>query len=161
MSIKFKTTVDRRNSCDEIDKIENILKELKEDETLHVVVFSDVKPNPALPQLKYLNGIVLKTISDGLPDHPPVAAIYSYFEEMFAPILEHEIAGKKYPYFDLKKCKVADMDTVIDKIIKFANTEWNIDVLTKIEVRKPEASVAYINAYTNQWEGLEEALKQN
>lgn len=160
MSIKFKTTVDRRNSYDELDKIENVLTELKEDETLNVVVFSDVKPNPALPSLKYLNGVVLKTISDALPEHPPVAALYSYFEEMFAPILEHEIAGEKYQYFDLKKCKVAEMDAVIDKIIKFSKTEWNIDVLSKIEVKSPEASVAYIDAYTNQWEGLEEALKQ-
>ena len=43
----------------------------------------DDKKNAALPQLKYLFGIVLKAISDALPDHPPVNALYRYFEEVF------------------------------------------------------------------------------
>lgn len=161
MGLKLKTVVNRRTAFDELDKIENLFTELKEDEVLNVAIFSDSKPNPALPQLKYLNGIVLKTISDGLPDHPPVTALYNYFEEKFAPILEHTIAGVSYEYFDLKKCKVSDMDKVIDKIIKFANTEWNIDVLSKIEVKSPESAQAYIGAYANQWEDLEELLQQN
>lgn len=79
---------------------------------------------------------------------------------MFAPILENTIAGVTYQYFDLKKSKVTEMDAVIDQIIKFAKNEWGIDVLTKIESKKPEAFEAYVGAYANQWEGLQDALKQ-
>lgn len=159
MSLKLKAVADNHNTSDIINQVEKQLNSIKEDEKINVVLFSDIKPNPALPQLKYLNGVVLKTISDGLPDHPPVAALYGYFEEMFAPILEHTIAGETYQYFDLKKSKVADMNAVIAKIIEFAKTTWGIDVLTKIESRQPQAFEAYADAYANQWEGLEEVLK--
>lgn len=160
MSIILKQVANHRNTGDILSQVEESLNSIKDDEEVNVVLFSDKKPNPALPQLKYLNGIVLKTISDGLPDHPPVAALYSYFEEMFAPILENTIAGVTYQYFDLKKSKVTEMDAVIDQIIKFAKNEWGIDVLTKIESKKPEAFEAYVGAYANQWEGLQDALKQ-
>ena len=50
----------------------------------------DKEKSKVLPQLKYLNGIVLKMISDEHPDHPSVSALYRYFEELYAPILNCE-----------------------------------------------------------------------
>lgn len=39
-----------------------------------VLILDDAK-NKSLPQLKYLFGVVLKSVSDQLPSHPPVDAL--------------------------------------------------------------------------------------
>lgn len=75
----------------------------------------DKEKNKVLPQLKYLNGIVLKKISDEHPDHPSVSALYRYFEELYAPILSCELDNETYEYFDLKRAKSSEMNDVIEK----------------------------------------------
>ena len=57
-----------------------------------ILIMDDTK-NKSLPQLKYLFGVVLKTISEQLPTHPPVDALYRYFEEIYAPIHVCDLPG--------------------------------------------------------------------
>lgn len=127
----------------------NNLEELK-DGAYHVLVFDKIQ-NRSLPQLKFLNGVVLKTISDNLPDHPPVEALYSFFEEQFAPTLSCEINGEFYEYKNLKRSKSIEMDKVIDQIVHYAKSQWNIDVMSQKELRHPDALMPYADAYTEQW----------
>lgn len=58
-----------------------------------ILIMDDTK-NKSLPQLKYLFGVVLKTISEQLPTHPPVDALYRYFEEIYAPIHVCDLPGR-------------------------------------------------------------------
>lgn len=115
------------------------------------VFIYDKSRNRSLPQLKYLFGVVLKTISEGLPGHPPVDALYRYFEEVYAPIHSCKILGQEYEYFDLKNDKSIEMDDVIEKIIHHAATQWNIRIPTKDEVRDAEAKELYADAYAEMW----------
>lgn len=113
----------------------------------------DKEKNKALPQLKYLFGIVLKGISDQLPNHPPVDALYRYFEEIYAPIRVCDIQGEKYEYFSLKDETSFEVNDVIEKIIRHAETEWGVkNILRRDELKTPEARVPYANAYASQWE---------
>lgn len=111
----------------------------------------DTQKNRSLPQLKYLFGVVLKTISNGLPDHPSVDALYRYFEEIYVPVHTCEIQGERYEYFDLKNDKSIEMDDVIEKIIHHAATQWSIPIPTRDEVRDAEAKELYADAYAEMW----------
>jgi hypothetical protein len=105
--------------------------------------------------LKYLFGIVLKEISDQLPEHPPVDALYRYFEELYAPIRACNIQGEKYEYFDLKSEKSIEVNDVIEKIIYHAESEWGVrGILRKDELKAPEARAPYMDAYAHQWDNL-------
>ena len=101
--------------------------------------------------MKYLNGVVLKRISEELPEHPGISALYRYFEELYAPILKDEIDGETYEYFDLKSAKSSEMNEVIEKIIHHAKTKWNIEIITRDELKLPSASEPYADAYASQW----------
>lgn len=111
----------------------------------------DKHKNRSLPQLKYLFGVVLKTISDKLSDHPPVDALYRYFEEIYAPIHTCHILGERYEYYDLKNEKSIEMDDVIEKIIHHATVQWGISIPTKEEIRDAEARELYADAYAEMW----------
>lgn len=113
----------------------------------------DKERSKALPQLKYLFGIVLKSISEKLSDHPPVDALYRYFEEIYAPMRTCNIQGEKYEYFDLKNEKSIEVNDIIEKIIHHAETEWGITgILKRDELKSPEAKEPYAEAYASQWE---------
>lgn len=114
----------------------------------------DKQKNRSLPQLKYLFGVVLKTISENLPDHPSIDALYRYFEEIYAPIHTCYINGEKYEYFDLKNEKSIEMDDVIEKIIHHATNQWNISILSKEEIKASEAREPYMDAYSEMWKNL-------
>ena len=115
----------------------------------------DKEQNKALPHLKYLFGIVLKHISNELPDHPPVNALYRYFEEIYAPLNTCNIHGKEYDYFDLKNEKSIEVNEVIEKIIHHAQAEWGISgIPSKDELKAPEAKEPYLGAYASQWDNL-------
>ena len=114
----------------------------------------DKEKNKALPNLKYLFGHVLKVISDELPDHPPVDALYRYFEEIYAPIRTCHVQGEIYEYFDLKGEKSIEMNNGIEKIIHHAETEWSIKILERKELSTPGAREPYMDAYASQWESL-------
>ena len=116
-----------------------------------ILIMDDTK-NKSLPQLKYLFGVVLKTISEQLPTHPPVDALYRYFEEIYAPIHVCDLpGGEKYEYFNLKNEKASEMNEVIERIIHHVNTEWGIKVMLKDKTKMPEAKELWAGAYTEQW----------
>lgn len=118
----------------------------------YTVLIMDDTRNRSLPQLKYLFGVVLKTISEELPTHPPVDALYRYFEEIYAPIHTCDLpGGERYEYFSLKNEKASEMNEVIESIIHHANTEWGIKVEPKDATRLPEAKELWAGAYTEQW----------
>ena len=116
-----------------------------------VLIFDDTK-NRSLPQLKYLFGVVLKEISEKLPTHPPVDALYRYFEENYSPIHTCDLPGdEKFEYFSLKNEKASEVNEVIEKIIHHVSTEWGIKIASKDAVKQPEAKELWAGAYTEQW----------
>ena len=127
-----------------------IVEKLK-DGDYTVLILDDAK-NRSLPQLKYLFGIVLKTISEQLSTHPPVDALYRYFEELYAPIHVCNLPnGEKFEYFNLKNEKAAQMNEVIERIIHHAKTEFGIDIMAKTKTSMPEEKELWAGAYTEQW----------
>lgn len=111
----------------------------------------DEKKNPALPHLKYLFGIVLKTISEKLPSHPPIDALYRYFEEVYAPIHTCNIEGEIFEYFDLKNEKANEVNNVIDSIIHHATSQWGITIPDRDTIRSQAAQEQYEDAYIEMW----------
>ena len=112
----------------------------------------DNNKNRLLPQLKYLNGIVLKKISDFLPEHPDIGALYKYYEGLYAPKHVCKINGFEFTYVDLKTENSTEMNNVIDKIIHHANLKWGIKIPTMEEMKVSEEKEAYVGAYTEDWE---------
>lgn len=131
-------------------ELDSVIQKLKNGDYT-VLIFDDTK-NRSLPQLKYLFGVLLKTISDQLPTHPPVDALYRYFEEIYAPIHVCDLpGGEKYEYFNLKNEKSVEMNKVIERIIHHARTEWGIEIAEKDAIKLPEAKELWAGAYTEQW----------
>ena len=116
----------------------------------------DKQKNRSLPQLKFLFGYLLKTLSEELNGHPEPEALYRYFEELYAPIHVCNIPGEaeQYQYFDLKNENAAEMDFVIEKIIHHAKSEWNVDLLTRDALKASEAQAPYADAYADTWKNL-------
>lgn len=117
-------------------------------------VLYDNKKNHSLPSLKYLFGVVLRTISEELPEHPPVDALFRYFEEVYAPIHVCEINGEKFEYFNLKNEKTDEMNAVIQQIIHHAKTEWGITIPDKDFMKVPEAKELYVEARYDLWQRI-------
>lgn len=107
--------------------------------------------NRSLPQLKYLFGVVLKTISDELPEHPPVDALYRWFEQVYAPLHSCIIEGETFEYVDLKNENSVEMDYVIQRIIRHAHKEWGIKIPDRDMMKAPEARELYADAYAEVW----------
>lgn len=120
-------------------------------------ILFDKKKNRSLPQLKFLFGYVLKTLSEKLPEHPEPEALYSYFEEMYAPIHRCRIPGEEeyYEYFNLKNEPATEMGYVIDKIIHHAKKLWGINLLTRDMLRSPDAQELYAGAYADTWKNYQ------
>lgn len=114
----------------------------------------DNSKNRALPQLKYLFGVVLKTISEKMESHPSPEALYRWFEELYAPIHTSYIEGEKFEYFDLKNEKSIELDNVINMIIRHAAERWNISVPSREEMRESQAREPYAEAYAGTWKFL-------
>ena len=147
--IKIKGVVEVQDNNAGFKELVDLLDNLPNGEYEYLIY--DKLKNRSLPQLKYLFGVVLKTISKGLPEHPHVDALYRYFEEVYAPIHTCEIQGERYEYFDLKNEKSIEMDDVIERIIHHAATQWNITIPTKEEIREAEARELYVDAYAEMW----------
>ena len=140
-----------------IQKIGGILKEqelkaavekLPDNQEYDFLIY-DHKVNRLLPHLNYLFSVVLKQISEQLPDHPSTTALYKYFEEIFAPEHICTINGKEYSYFDLKNEKSTDFGKVVENIAEYAQKRWNITVTTNEELKRPECRDFFVKAYAN------------
>lgn len=116
----------------------------------YLFVICDNTKNRNLPYLSYLFSVVLKYLSDALPDHPSVTALYKYFEDMFAPIHIVKINGKQYEYCELKSEKSSDVNGVIEKIVEYALQEWGIEVPRQEDLKDPALRELHSQAYLNQ-----------
>lgn len=116
----------------------------------YLFVICDNKKNRNLPYLSYLFSVVLKYISDALPDHPGTTALYRYFEAMFAPVHRVEIDGERYEYRDLKSENRIDVDNTIEKIVEYALEKWGIEIPKQSDLNSPENREFYSQAYLNQ-----------
>lgn len=152
--IRAKGIIEVREGYADTDELLDSVDELPNGEYGYLLF--DKKKNRSLPQLKFLFGYLLKTISEQLEGHPSSEALYRYFEELYAPIHSCNIPGEKevYEYFDLKNEPAAEMDIVIEKIIHHAMNEWNIDVMSRDLLKTVEAQEAYAGAYADTWKNL-------
>lgn len=126
---------------------------LPKEGTFPFLIFDENKNRP-LPQLKYLFGVVLRTISDRLPGNPPIESLYRYFEEVYAPLHTTYINGEKFEYFDLKSEKSIEMDDVIERIIHHAAKEWGIKIPSRDKLTMPEAKELYSEASLEMWKNI-------
>lgn len=117
----------------------------------------DKKKNRSLPQLKFLFGYLLNTLSEEVEGNPEPEALYSYFEELYAPIHRCKIPGETnvFEYFDLKNEPATEMDYVINCIIHHAKKEWGIDLLTRDRLKAAEAAELYAGAYADTWKNYQ------
>lgn len=118
----------------------------------YTVLILDDTRNKSLSQLKYLFGVVLKSVSEQLPTHPPVDALYRYFEEIYAPMHTCNLPDdEKYEYFNIKNEKASEVNEFIESIVHHVSTEWGIKVTPKDATKLPEAKELWAGAYTDQW----------
>lgn len=71
----------------------------------YLFVICDNTKNRNLPFLSYFFSVVLKYISDALPDHPGTTALYKFFEDMFAPIHTSNIMASNSDIVSLNRRK--------------------------------------------------------
>ena len=138
-----------RNKRPDLSELQREVRRLPDGE--YAFYLCDKTPNNALPRLKYLYGVVLKTISEELPDHPKVEVLYRKFEKMFAPMRETKLFKNEFSYQDLKNCSSAELDDVIQKIIWFASENLGIEIMKRLDFKQIEATEAYVGAYNDQW----------
>ena len=132
-----------------IDEFKKVCEKLPDNENYLFVVCDDTR-NRNLPYLSYFFSVVLKYISDSLPNHPSTTALYRYFEDMFAPIHNVEIDNEQFEYCDLKSEKASDVNGVIEKVVEYALKEWGIEVPRNEDLRDPEMRELHSQAYLNQ-----------
>lgn len=116
----------------------------------YLFVICDNTRNRNLPFLSYFFSVVLKYISDALPDHPGTTALYKFFEDMFAPIYTLKINGERFQYCELKSEKASDVNNVIEKVVEYALKEWGIEVPRNEDLKDPELRELHSQAYLNQ-----------
>jgi len=152
--IREKGIIEVREGYADTDELLDSVDNLEDGE--YGFLLFDKKKNRSLPQLKFLFGYILPTISEELESHPEPEALYRYFEEIYAPIHSCKIPGEaeEFEYFDLKNEPATEMDFVIEKIIHHAMSEWQIDLLSRDRLKAAEAQEAFAGAYANTWKNL-------
>lgn len=116
----------------------------------YLFVICDNRKNKNLPYLSYFFSVVLKYISDSLPDHPSTTALYKFFEDMFAPIHTSVINGQQFEYCELKSEKASDVNGIIEKVVEYALNEWGIEVPRQEDLKDPQIRELHSQAYLNQ-----------
>ena len=116
----------------------------------YLFVICDNTRNKNLPYISYLFSVVIKYLSDALPDHPHPTAIYKFFEDMYAPIHTTTINGEQFEYCELKSEKARDVNDVIEKIVEYASKEWGIEIPRQDALADPELRELHSQAYLNQ-----------
>jgi len=131
------------------DELRTALDKLPDNENYLFLIVDDGK-NKNLPYLSYLFSVVLKYLSDALPDHPSSTALYKFFEDMYAPIHTCTINGEQFEYCELKSEKQIDVNETIEKIVEYASEHWGIEVPRQDELKTPELRELHSQAYLNQ-----------
>jgi hypothetical protein len=149
MAIKKKGMIFKNRNTPDLFELNRELRTLPDGE--YAFYICDKSKNKTLPRLKYLYGVVLKTISEQCDDHPPVDVLYRKFEKMFAPSREVKLFNSKFVYQDLKNASADELDEVIQKIIWFASENLGIDNIDRLSLRDPSYTEPYVDAYNDQW----------
>lgn len=150
--LKKQGNISIRNKQDITCEIAERLQELP-DGDYEFYIYDKLK-NRTLPQIKYLFSVVLKTISDRLPNHPPINALYRWYEQMFAPLHYYEVNGETFEYVDLKNEPSSELNQVIKKITDHAYRRWNIEIKERSAMNAPEARELYADAYADTWKDI-------
>lgn len=130
----------------------------------YVFVIADEGKNRNLPYLTYLFSVVLKYLSDMLPDHPSTTALYKYFEDIYAPIHTCTVNGEQFEYCELKSEKSIDVNNFIERVVEYASKNWGIEVPRNETLAKPENRELYSQAYLKQdidWNSVISSLKNS
>lgn len=147
--IKQKGVIQIEDGCPSLAELKQSIAKLKDGNYMYYIV--DDLQNRVLPQLKFLNGVVLKTISEQLPDHPDTGALYRYYERLFAPKRTCKLLGEDFEYQDLKAEPAVEVIDVTNRIIHHAFTEFGIRVPTLEDMKRAEAKELYVEAYAEIW----------
>lgn len=145
-----------------VDEFMRVCEKLPDNDNYLFVICDDTK-NKNLPYLSYFFSVVLKYISDSLPDHPSTTALYKYFEDMFAPIHVVKINGMQFEYCELKSEKASDVNNIIEKVVEYALKEWGIEVPRQEDLKDPKVRELHSQAYLNQeveWSNFISSRKQ-
>lgn len=145
---------------DELKAVYDKLPDNKE----YVFVIADEGKNRNLPYLTYLFSVVLKYLSDMLPDHPSTTALYKYFEDIYAPIHTCTVNGEQFEYCELKSERSIDVNNFIERVVEYASKNWGIEVPRNETLAKPENRELYSQAYLKQdidWNSVISSLKNS
>lgn len=132
-----------------IDEFKAAVDKLPDNDNYLFVICDDTK-NRNLPYLSYFFSVVLKYLSDALPEHPSTTALYKFFEDMFAPIHTSIINGERFEYCELKSEKARDVNDIIEKVVEYAQRNWGIEVPRQEDLKDPEMRELHSQAYLNQ-----------
>lgn len=146
--IKGKGKIQKIGGVLKDNELKMALAKLPDNQDYDFLIY-DHKANRLLPYLNYLFSVVLKQISDQLPNHPSTHSLYKYFEERFAPEHTCVIDGQKFSYFDLKGEKSTDFCKVVENIVEYVQKNWNITVTSREELTAPEYRDFCVKAYAN------------
>lgn len=143
------------------DELETVCDKLPDNKE-YVFVIADEGKNRNLPYLTYLFSVVLKYLSDSLPDHPSTTALYKFFEDMYAPLHTCIVNGEQFEYCELKSEKSIDVNNFIERVVEYASKNWGIEVPRNEVLAKPENRELYSQAYLKQdidWSSVISSLK--
>ena len=150
--IKKKGAFEVNDGYAEIEEVQNAIDTLPDGQYNFLIY--DNKKNRTLPQLKYLCGVVLHAISEQLPEHPSINALYRYYEQKFSPTHICQFNGQRFSYQDLKNEKAIEVNDVIDKIIHHATTQLGVTVPSVEDVKSPGSQDLYADAYIEVWKNV-------
>ena len=154
MAILIKDILKIQEGDVELRRFKRRLLELDDGE--YSIFICNKSKNKSLSQLKYLFGVVLRTIANELEgDRATVNDLYRFFERKYAPMKTVSLNGEDLVVQDLKNCSSKEMGDVIEQIIRFADSELGITIGSREQLKDPEAQEAYVDAYNNQWEGYD------
>ena len=154
MAILIKDILQIQEGDVELRRFKRRLLELDDGE--YSIFICNKSKNKSLSQLKYLFGVVLRTIANELEgDRATVNDLYRFFERKYAPMKTVSLNGEDLVVQDLKNCSSKEMGDVIEQIIRFADSELGITIGSREQLKELEVQEAYVDAYNNQWEGYD------
>lgn len=147
--IKGKGRFRKVNGVSHINELKDVLEKLPDNQDYNFLIYDD-KANRLLPYQQYLFSVVLRYISEQLPDHPAPIGLYRYFEDMFAPLHTCTINGQTYEYTDLKGEKKNDVVNFVERINEYVLKHWGIEVPHIEDLKSVENRDLNAEVYANQ-----------
>lgn len=111
----------------------------------------DKKKNKSLSAMKYLWGVVLKTIANESGDFD-TNTWYLFFQKKFVPKKVVVVEGEEVLIQEAKKLTAKEFSFFIEQIISYSNDFLNTKIVPRDELSQPEAQDLYVGAYDEMWE---------